>query len=511
MNNFQKERTKLMPKKGLSEASKRAVIQAVHTPNRKSKKWVPAVTVAGVVAASSFLLLIEQKQEQPVTSEIEQSLTSESFAESFIQDNHLQNTEVLYEQHDVRSKNDEFIIVKEIVDGESLYQFAFGHYNEKEQRWWTDERMTLFEDFPVTVTNFAIDSGQLKIGLIENEQVEAICIGDKQATIVEDSAGQRIWFHFEDSIFKPVYEVIDGKKSRMASSINARVDSIVPILEPVEEHLQTVQYEDNTMHRGHDEYTKFPLVIDPYYYVQESYKMGDVIAYKQDGKLQISRILATDEGSISLVDDTLIKGEYIQPLDGPFYMWPTYDGDNGIYKGQSKIYDKPNRDELLVIPDNWASDGYQGIIEKSQIVGAVLGYDLTQLTNTLTVEELQLFAQLQRSKENVEALLKDSSVNTIVRLYLYANYVEDYQLMYALMDITEEVPPYEQWKKQVVKTNKQHLLKDIYEMGYAQLTKDESKLRFTDPMSENIINQYKVSKTDKGWRVGYTTVSGNLD
>ncbi len=83
--------------------------------------------------------------------------------------------------------------------------------------------------------------------------------------------------------------------------------------------------------------------------------------------------------------------------------------------------------------------------------------------------------------------------------------------MYALMDITEEVPQYEQWKKQVVKTNKQHLLIDIYEMGYAQLTKDESKLRFTDPMSENIINQYKVSKTDKGWRVGYTTVSGNLD
>lgn len=145
------------------------------------------------------------------------------------------------------------------------------------------------------------------------------------------------------------------------------------------------------------------------------------------------------------------------------------------------------------------------------MVGKVLGYDLTQLTNTLTDEELQLFAQLQRAKGKVEALVKNFSVNTVVRLYLYANYVEDYQLMYALLDKTEELPSFEQWQQQVAKTNKQHLLKDIYEMGFAQLTKDNSKLRFTDPMSESIVNQYKVAKTDQGWKVVYSTISGNRE
>lgn len=510
MNNFQQERNRLMANKGLSDDSKRAVIQAVHAPNRKSKKWVPTIAVAGVLAASSFLLLIEHSQEQPVTSELEQPLTSESFAESFIQDNHLKNTEVLYEQHAVRSHNDEFVIIKNDSNGETKFQFAFGHYNETERRWWTDERMILMEQFPTKATSFLVSSAHLQIGMIDNPAVEAIYLGDEPAMIVESKAGQRVWFGFVDTYEKPVYEVIYGKKSRLMN-YNPRVDSVVPIIEPVAESIYILHYEDNTMHRGNDEYTKFPLVMDPYYYAQESYKMGDVIAYEQDGKLQISRILATDEGNVSLVDDTLINGYYTQELDGPFYMWPTYDGDNGIYKGLSKKYDRPSRDELLVIPDNWASDGYQGIIKKEQTVGKVLGYDLTQLTNTLTDEERQLFAQLQRSKGNVEALLDDSSVNTIVRLYLYANYVEDYQLMYALMDVTEEVPPYEQWQQQVAKVNKQHVLKDIYEMGFAQLTKDESKLRFTDPMSENIINQYKVSKTDKGWRIVYTTMSGNLD
>ncbi|HEY4624225.1 MAG TPA: hypothetical protein VIH12_10205, partial [Solibacillus sp.] len=328
MNKFQQERKQLMPKKGLSEDRKRTVIQAVHAPNRKAKKWVPAVTVAGVVAASSFLLLIEQGPEQPVTSETEQSEIRESFAESFIQDNHLENTEVLYEQHNVRSNNDAFVIVKDVTNGETQFQFAFGHYNEQEKLWQTDDHMVLTEQFPTKATSFVVSSAHLKIGIIDNPAVEAIYLGDEQATIVESKAGERVWFGFVDTYEKPVYEVIDGKKSRLITH-QFRVDSVVPIIEPIADTLQLRHYEDPTMHRGNEEYTKFPVVIDPYYYAQESYRMGDVIAYEQDGKLQISRILATDEGDISLVDDTLINGDYLQELDGLFYMWPTYDGDSG--------------------------------------------------------------------------------------------------------------------------------------------------------------------------------------
>ena len=507
MNNFQKERKKILPAKGLSEDKKRAVIQAVHSPGRKPKKWLPAVTVGGVIAASSFLLLTEQQQQQPNTSETEQAQTNETFAEGFIKDNDMKNPEILYEQQNIAPSVDEFIIVKDIIDGEPLYHIASGHYDEQQQRWWTDERMYLYEEFPIKVTNFSMNNAHLKIGLIEDEQIEAIYVGDEQATIVEDRAGQRIWFHFGESIHQPVFEVIDGKKSRIAGAPNRQQDSVVPIIEPVKEQLQTIHYKKNTMHRGHEEYSKFPIVLDPYYYAEQDFKVGDVIAYHIEGELQIGRILGTSVNEINLIDDTLVDELNGQQMEGLFYTWPTYDGDTGVYKGLSKDFEKPTIDELLVIPDNWASDGYQGIIKKEQLVGKVLGYDLTQLTNTLTNEELKLFSKLQQQPTNRAQLLKQATVNEVVRLYLYANYVEDYELMYALLERNEALPPYNKWLQQAQKVSKNHLLKDIYHMGFAQLTKDESKLRFTDPVTDTIIKQYEVVKTNEGWKVKYSTVS----
>lgn len=502
MNNFQKERDELLSKKGLSAEQKRAVIEAVHTKTPRNKKWMPAVAVAGVLAAGLFLMMIEQSEEQPVTSKIEQVQASGSFAESYEKEWQSHASEVLYEGHRVRSNNDEFLILKEDKEGEIVYQFVFGYFNAEQQRWKVDERMSLYDKYPTKATIFPLAGANMKIGIVQNDQVEAIYVGDEQATIVESNAGQRVWFAFAARPETPVYESIAGQKSRIMN-LNSRVNSVVPIIEPVASSLQTIHYKKDTMHRGNEEYTKFPIVLDPYYYAQEAYAVGDVIAYEKDGELEVSRILATNEGKLRLVDDTLVNGDYIQELDGTFYTWPTYAGDNAIYKGLSKDYKKVHPDELLVIPDNWASDGYQGIIKKEQLVGKVVGYDLTQLTNTLTVDELTLFEQLQRSRTTIDSLVKDVSVNTVVRLYLYANYVDDYELMYALLEKSADVPAFEQWQQRVEKTSKYHLLKDIYEMGFAQLTKDQSKLRFTDPVSENILRQYKVIKTAQGWKVVY--------
>lgn len=502
MNDFQKERDELLSKKGLSAEQKLAVIQEVHTQAPKNKKWMPAIAIVGALATGSFLLLSEQGEEQRVTSKNEQVQANGSFAESFENEGQSYSSEVLYEGHRLRSNNDEFIIVKEDRDEEILYQFAYGHFNAKQQRWEVDERVVLHDKFPTKATCFPLNGALMKIGIVQNDQVDAIYVGDEQATIVESNAGQRVWFAFAARPETPVYESIAGEKSRIMN-LNSRVDSVVPIIEPVAAGLQTIHYKKDTMHRGNEEYTKFPIVLDPYYYAQEAYVVGDVIAYEKEGELEVSRILATSEGKLRLVDDTLVNGDYIQDLDGTFYMWPTYAGNNAIYKGLSKDYKKANPDELLVIPDNWASDGEQGIIKKDQIIGKVIGYDLTQLTNTLTQDEVKLFEQLQQNRTNIEALLKGASVHEVVRLYLYANYVDDYELMYALLEKTADVPAFEQWQQRVEKTSKYHLLKDIYEMGFAQLTKDQSKLRFTDPVSENILRQYKVIKTAQGWRVVY--------
>ncbi|MER1956555.1 MAG: hypothetical protein ABS942_04190 [Solibacillus sp.] len=509
MNDFQKERDKLLSKRGLSDQQKRAVIEKVRTKEPKNNKWAPAVAVVGVLAAGSFLLLSDQESEPFVTSEKEQVQPSETYAQSFLNYNHKQQAEVLHEKRHVLLQNDHFIIVKDIVNGETQYHFAFGHYNAEQKKWEHQDHVVLTENYLPTLTRFSIGHGQMIVGAIRNEQVETIEIGNEEATVVQTKAGQRLWYSVENSYVKPVYEVINGQKQRLAGEFNTRIDSVVPIIEPVNSSLQTIHYEKNTMHRGNEEYTQFPVIIDPYYYAQESYQVGDVIAYEQDGVLEISRILGTSNNEIELIEDTLVNVGNDQEIKDRFYTWPTYDGDTGIYKGLSKEFDKPTRDEVLVIPDNWASDGYQGIINKEQIVGAVLGYDLTQLTHTLTDDELTLFKQLQRNRTTIDALVKDVSVNTVVRLYLYANYVDDYEVMYALLDKTADVPAFEQWQQQVEKTSKQHLLKDIYQMGLAQLTKDASKLRFTDPVSEHILRQYKVSRTDMGWKVIHSLVSGN--
>ena len=509
MNDFQKERDKLLSKRGLSDQQKRAVIEKVRTKEPKNNKWAPAVAVVGVLAAGSFLLLSDQESEPFVTSEKEQVQPSETYAQSFLNYNHKQQAEVLHEKRHVLLQNVSFIIVKDSIDGETQYHLAFGQYNEQQKTWEHQDHIVLIEKYLPTLTKFSIGRGQLVVGVIRNEQVEAISVGDEEATIVQTKAGQRLWYSFENSYFKPVYEVINGKKQRLAGEFQTRIDSVVPIIDPVNSSLQTIHYEKNTMHRGNEEYTQFPVIIDPYYYAQGSYQVGDVIAYEQNGELQITRILGTNNNDIHLIEDTLVNRGNVQEIENRFYTWPTYDGDTGIYKGLAKEFDKPTRDELLVIPDNWASDGYQGIIKKEQIVGAVRGYDLKQLTHTLTADELMLFKQLQRNRTTMDALVKDVSVNTVVRLYLYANYVDDYEVMYALLDKTADVPTFKQWQQQVENTSKHHLLKDIYQMGLAQLTKDASKLRFTDPVSEHILRQYKVSRTDMGWKVIHSLVSGN--
>lgn len=509
MNDFQKERDAVLAKKGLSDEQKRAVIEQVHTKAPRNNKWAPAVAVIGVLAAGSFLLLSNQGVEPLVTSEIEQVQSSETYAQSFLDYYDKQQAEVLHEKRHVLIQNDHFIIVKDIVNGETQYHFAFGHYNAEQKKWEHQDHIVLTENYLPALSKFSIGRGQMIVGVIRNEQVETIEIGNEEATIVQTKAGQRLWYSFENSYFKPVYEVVNGKKQRLVGEFNTHIDSVVPFIEPVNSSLQTIHYEKNTMHRGNEEYTQFPVIIDPYYYAQESYQVGDVIAYEQDGTIDISRILGTSNNDIELIDDTLVNIGNNQEFEGRFYTWPTFDGDTGVYKGLSKEFDKPTRDELLVIPDNWASDGYQGIIQKEQLVGKVVGYDLTQLTLTLTDDELTLFKQLQRNRTTMDALVKDVSVNTVVRLYLYANYVDDYELMYALLDKTADVPAFEKWQQQVKKTSKYHLLKDIYQMGFAQLTKDESKLRFTDPVSEDILRQYKVVHTDMGWKVTYALVSGN--
>ncbi|MEG0385738.1 MAG: hypothetical protein RR642_13385 [Solibacillus sp.] len=521
MNKFQKEREKIFGERKLSEEQKSAVIKGVHAKEeRKKQHWLPAIVVSAAVGLSAFLIILPPVEQPPAqTMEMNQAYSEESLVEAFKQYLALNNVEVLYTEVPFATNNDAFFIVKNMDNGGDTIHFQRAKFINN--AWQFEEYTVLFTSNMSHWDDFELNNLPYKIGLIQEESTEKIFIGDEEATIVETKDGQRVWFGAANSKHTPVYAQTDGKRRHLGDYFTK--DAVyVPAIEGNRVE-QTLEYKGDTMHRGNKEYNQFPLLIDPYYYAGSQYRTGDVIVIERDGKLEVTRIIIQNPTEVKLIENTLVWSDLRSPQ--PFYMHANFDGDTGIYENNYESYGIPSRDEVMVYPDNWASDGLRGIISKYDIKGKVLGYDLGKVTNTMTKEELALFDEFQQlvqgmdsanfNEDGMKQLLQDASPQTVAKLYLYANYVEDYKMMYALFAQSEELMDYDTWiqltNKSVTKSMKQRLLFDIYAAGNAQLTADEQKIRWTDEFSNEINYRLPMKKEDGVWKVVYRTVKGNLD
>ena len=501
--------------KGKSARSLKPFIQK---KKRKTQHWLPAFIVTVALAIISFLLYLPPS-EQPVQTEMQQAYTAESLVKAFREQWQLENVEVLYTEVPYTTNNDSFFIMKEMEHLGDLVYFQRAKFIDN--KWQFEEYTVLSSKSLILWGNFELNNLPFKVGLIQEESTEKIFIGNEEATIVEAKDGLRVWFGLANSKHTPIYALADGKRQRLANYGYGTNEAVyVPGIERNREE-QTLDYKGNTMHRGNEEYNEFPLLIDPYYYAENRYEMGDVIVIERDGKLEVTRIVMQNPTDVALIENTLVFNND-QPLQH-FYMCANFDGDTSIYENNYESYGSPNRDEVMVYPDNWSSDGLKGMVSKYDIRGKVLGYDLDKVTNTMTKQELALFDEFQQlvqemdhinnKEDSVKQLLQDASPQTVAKLYLYANYVEDYKTMYALFAQSEESIDYDTWiqfdKIVSTKSMKQRLLFDIYAVGKAQLTADEQKIRWIDEFSNEIIYQLPMKKEDGVWKVVYGTIKGN--
>ncbi|MEG0440368.1 MAG: hypothetical protein RR587_14130 [Solibacillus sp.] len=521
MNKFQKEREKIFGERKLSDGQKRAVIEGVHAnEKRKKQQWLPVVVVTAAIGIGSFLLYLTPMEQLPAqTTELNQKFSEESLVEAFKQQWQMNNVEVLYTEVPFTINNDGFFIVKDIEHGgDTIHSQRAKFINNN---WEFEEHTVLFTSNLNHWDDFELNNLPYKVGLIQDESTEKIFIGDEEAKIVEAKDGLRVWFGAANSKHTPVYAQSDGKRQHLAEYYT-NTSVYVPAIEGNREE-QTLDYKGDTMLRGNEEYNKFPLLIDPYYYAGNQYRIGDVIVIERDGELEVTRIIMDNPTEVTLIENTLVWHKFNTPQ--PFYMHANFDGDTGIYEKNYESYGSPNRDEVMVYPDHWASDGLRGMVSKYDIKGKVLGYDLDNVTNTMTEQELALFNEFQQivqgmdsanfNEDAIKPLLQDIAPQTVAKLYLYANYLEDYKTMYALFAQSEELMDYDAWiqltNKAVTKSMKQRLLFEIYAAGNAQLTADEQKIRWTDEFSNEIIYQLPMKKEDGVWKVVYSTVKGNLD
>ena len=516
MNEFQKERHQIFENRKLSEERKYKVLEAVHAPAKRKKQWVPAVAITFVLGIGSFLLFApEQLTEE---TEMNQAFTTEALAEAFQTEFQIENMELLIGQIPFLENNDSFIIVKELTDGDLYYRFIHGKFQK--DKWHFEEQTMLSDDYPMGWETMIINNQMFKIGIVEDEAIENIFVGSEAGTMVRAREGVYVWFGKSMTPYTPVYKQVKGNLHRIASFNIPNVASSLPFIEPIGDK-QTILYQHDTMIRGNDEYRKFPIVLDPYYYAQNSFRAGDVIAYDRDGQIELTRILSID-AHLQLINDTFVYESLDDPVPDFFYFWPTYNGNTGWYKNLNEKYSALNKDEVFVSPDNWSSDGYRGAIKKEQIIGKVLGYDLNGVTNTMTQSEMnryQVVKELAQDKEinnNLDTLtsfLKDASPQQIAQLYYYASYMQDTKTMYALLTQQKDVlPPYEEWlqhQSTPTKSMRQHQLVKLYYTNKATMNEQTNRLEFRDSFTQELLFNVPMQKEDDVWKVVYSTISDN--
>ncbi|MER2037418.1 MAG: hypothetical protein ABS944_04685 [Solibacillus sp.] len=523
MNKFQKERDEIFGTKKLNEEQKRAVIDAVHAPLKRKTQWLTAVVVAGVLGISSFLLFVPNEQQvvEEEPSPIENQYTATTLEQLTEQQLGNMPFKTLKIVEPFVTNNDALIINKVQWEGEGFDDLQYYLlYAEKNNGKW--EQQNLFPGFvnDNRWNNVTLHNEDYFYGILTDNEVENVIVGNTEASLWDVDGNTRVWFAKAKSINTPVY--YEKNETRSLLSIGwTNLSTTIPFIEG-NANEQTLRYTGDTMYRGNKEYTEFPLLIDPYYYGQNPYNSGDVVAIETLNGVEITRIIDTNQNKVTIDESKIIIGENFVSYE--FYLAANYNGDTSIYLDERIEFTRTESDEVFVHPDNWGSSGTRGPISKEAIKGKVIGYDLHGVTNTMTQQDLNLFSEVQEMVQKMKwrkyavnplnTILKDASAQSVAKLYFYAHYLEDYETMYALINQSQNTPPpYKQWvenmKLVTTKSSKQRLLVNIYEANRMTMNTATKRLEWLDENSGQTISYLPMVKDEGIWKITYETVKRN--
>ena len=504
MNKFQQERQMAFGNQSFADEQKRRVIEAVHQEPKRKKAWLPIVVALSIVAITAFLFFVPNLslKQQQINANLQQ------LAEQQIGERTFKQMETI---EPFLTENDALVVSKIKLDEVEEWNYQFQHATKLNDEWQIDLQFTY--PLPMDTWEYIYINDELYyFGLLQNSKVDKILVGDDQVTYWPFQDGIKIWLAKPTSVYTPVYYEIAGERQRQQTTFD-RATSILPFIDGNEQKQAVINYK-YTMTRGNDEYMEFPLLIDPYYYAENSYEEGDVIVIESNNGLEVTRIIDTAGRDVKIAESTIILGDGSNARE--FYSMANYNGDTSIYDKSTQYYKAANRDEVFVFPDNWSGeDFYRGAISKMNIKGKVLGYDLNNVSNTMNGSELKLYDELQQvtkamdiegiNNAALKKILSDASPKTIAKLYYYAYYVEDYETMYALLAQDKKTTNFNQWKavKQQVttKSSKQHQLVSIYYLSKATWDETNMEAKYMDEGSGQTIFEQFYVKEEGVWKV----------
>lgn len=353
------------------------------------------------------------------------------------------------------------------------------------------------QEYPVYWDYVADDTVQLVAGIVEDTTIDAVYVGRERAKFYELGGGTRFWIADALTAGSPVFYERGDKRERKPSYDITWGDLTIPYVEAIGNEY-TASFSSNTMEKGNGEYTKYPVVIDPYYYGANRYADGDVVAINVDGKEQLTRIITEQNTNISIEEGTVVINNHAFDTT---YTWAHFNGDNTIYTGEQSDYGTIQPDEVFVMPDNWASDGVRGRVKKEAIIGKVIGYSKMDLPAPWTAEEKARYKKFAMAHDN--KVLKNASPQQVLRMQRYAQYVGDYKTMYALYSKASKRKTYEDWLKtaSLVET-KQHIIYEATIIGDMELNEENNQLQ--TPSKRPFT--FKMEQEDGVWKVVYDTV-----
>ncbi|WP_042476379.1 S26 family signal peptidase [Bacillus ndiopicus] len=459
MNNIKRELKEVLEgKTRFTQKNENYVIQQVKQPKKKS--WTILFTVASFVTLLALfigtsLLQTDDKQAQ--------------FTRYFEEKMHGVNYEVIFQQFNYLKDNDALVAFIEYGEEEKIFLAYFDYQNG-----WQWKQSTGVQSKPYLGKEFWSSTVQepfMYAGIIDTTMIQQIIVGEQQATQIPLQDGFAYWFAISDKAARIVAKNSDNTWERLVGDLYSNLDQKehIPLIDSLSGQQYTIELTTDAMEQGNNEYTHYPIVVDPQL---DKLERLDIITYTaSDGQQKISRVLGLPDETIEIINGSVVINAVVIPYKYMFAKimgdaaYESYIGKFGDSKAAKEIFffnyptTQLSEKEIFVIPDNWSADKIE-IISLEQIDGKVLGYDSKAIEKTLwTEQERNLYTAFKNSNDievfrNVDPL-------TYVRVQLYAQFLVDKRTFYR-MYTTEHI----QW------TEEEHIHQNS---SFSQLEKD----RFT--------------------------------
>lgn len=496
MNKFQRERADFFKAYQFSAERKRQVLQQVHKKKPRPKwGWVLA-SVAAI-----FLLFLSINSLNNTEQTMRAAYTEQSAFAAFAEMYHGadEEMELIDVQLPYASLGDALIIAR---DTNSEYDFVrVQHMQFVGEEWQFLEASNAFpieqSEYPVYWQVLKDEMVQLAAGIVYDDTVDTVYIGQQRAQWFELEKGVRFWIGERLTEGSPIFYERDGQRERIAAYGMVRVIDEIPFIEVLGDEM-VVKLSDDAMEKGNRDYTKYPIVINPYHYATEPYQDGDVVLVEANGQQHMTRIVTAQNYHMTVKEGTIVLNDTVFDVE---YTWAHFNGDNTIYTAEQHDYGVVQPDEVFVMPDNWASDGVRGRVKKDAIIGKVIGYSKNDLVAPWTAEEKKLYAAFAKAHD--DNVLKGATPQQILRLQRYAQYVEDYETMYALYAKESMRKTYDDWRATAsLSDTKQQL---IYEATLAEeMTFNEETSNLETPSRKPFT--FKMIEQNGVWKVVYSTI-----